>query len=329
MATNAVAVKLPEFWEAQADVWFVQAEAQFQLRGITADETRYYHVVAALGPGTAARVVSILRRPPGDHKYEALKRLLLATFGLTEIEWADRLLDLPALGDTRPSVRMEFMLSLLGDQRPDFLFCALFLRQLPAQVRLALAGSKLRKPRALAGEADKYFAACDTRSMYGAAVVAPGVEAPAPPASLVAAATPRPLLPPPPPPPPPTRPPWGPPPQTWCYYHARFGRKAKTCRPPCSFDRSGNDRRSLAARSVDHSGSLLFIMDTLVRAPFSLRHRSAGKRPPRLHVQQASRGLGPRFACRQRYTHPHIQEALRLTVVQRAALSMVDYTSTL
>uniref|UniRef100_UPI00358F71D4 cytoplasmic polyadenylation element-binding protein 1-B-like n=1 Tax=Myxine glutinosa TaxID=7769 RepID=UPI00358F71D4 len=40
MATNAVAIKLPEFWEAQADVWFVQAEAKFQLRGITADETR-------------------------------------------------------------------------------------------------------------------------------------------------------------------------------------------------------------------------------------------------------------------------------------------------
>uniref|UniRef100_UPI00358F3B7B peroxiredoxin-5, mitochondrial-like n=2 Tax=Myxine glutinosa TaxID=7769 RepID=UPI00358F3B7B len=85
MASNAVAVKLPEFWEAQAEVWFVQAEAQFQLRGITADETRYYHVIAALGPGTAARVVSILRHPPAEHKHKALKRFLIATFGLTDL----------------------------------------------------------------------------------------------------------------------------------------------------------------------------------------------------------------------------------------------------
>ena len=46
--TNAVAIKLPTFWAQQPKVWFLQAEAQFHIRKITDDTTKYYHVVAAL-----------------------------------------------------------------------------------------------------------------------------------------------------------------------------------------------------------------------------------------------------------------------------------------
>ena len=45
--TNAVAIKLPTFWAQQPEVWFLQAEAQFHIRKITDDTTKYYHVVAA------------------------------------------------------------------------------------------------------------------------------------------------------------------------------------------------------------------------------------------------------------------------------------------
>ena len=45
---HAVSLKLPTFWNSQPEVWLAQAEAQFNIRGITADETKYYYVVAAL-----------------------------------------------------------------------------------------------------------------------------------------------------------------------------------------------------------------------------------------------------------------------------------------
>lgn len=58
MTANAVALKLPEFWEQQA-AWFAQAKAQFALRNITADDTMYYYVVASLSSSTASRAVSL------------------------------------------------------------------------------------------------------------------------------------------------------------------------------------------------------------------------------------------------------------------------------
>lgn len=59
MATHPVSLKLPEFWKTQALAWFTQTEAQFALRDITADATKYYYVVLAHGSSTAARVVSV------------------------------------------------------------------------------------------------------------------------------------------------------------------------------------------------------------------------------------------------------------------------------
>ena len=55
--TNAFAIKLPTFWAQQPEVWFLQAEAQFHIRKITDDTTKYYHVVAALDQETSGRVL--------------------------------------------------------------------------------------------------------------------------------------------------------------------------------------------------------------------------------------------------------------------------------
>ena len=51
--TNAVAIKLPIFWAQQPEVWFLQAEAQFHIRKITDDTTKFYHAVAALDQETS------------------------------------------------------------------------------------------------------------------------------------------------------------------------------------------------------------------------------------------------------------------------------------
>ena len=50
MSLEAETLKLPTFWTTCPLAWFAQTEAQFSLRNISSDDTKYYYVVAALDP---------------------------------------------------------------------------------------------------------------------------------------------------------------------------------------------------------------------------------------------------------------------------------------
>ena len=41
---SAVSVKLPTFWPDKTKLWFAQAEAQFTIRGIKSEQTKFAHV---------------------------------------------------------------------------------------------------------------------------------------------------------------------------------------------------------------------------------------------------------------------------------------------
>ena len=121
--TNAVALKLPAFWVDHPRVWLQQAEAQFALKNITADVTKYHYVVAALDQSIALRVIDVLEDPPQHGKYDNLRRRLTDVFGLSPRQRADRLLEFGAhsLGDMRPSQLMDEMLGFLGGHKPCLL----------------------------------------------------------------------------------------------------------------------------------------------------------------------------------------------------------------
>ena len=126
MSVEMVALKLPTFWTTCPSAWFAQTEAQFALRGITADETKYYHVVAVLDPDTASRSLAIISSPPPTCKYSTIKSFLTDAYGLSEAEKAVILLDIKELGDRKPSEVMDKMLALLGDHKPCFFFGIFF-----------------------------------------------------------------------------------------------------------------------------------------------------------------------------------------------------------
>ena len=132
---NTVSLKLPSFWATQHRVWFRQTEAQFALRNVTADTTKYYYVVSALDQDTAQRLIDLMNNPPEDNKYTKLKKRLLNTLELSKYEHAARLLNMPNLGDRKPSALMDEMLGLLGQHTPCFLFKYIFLQHLPEDIR--------------------------------------------------------------------------------------------------------------------------------------------------------------------------------------------------
>ena len=158
-----------------------------------------------------------------------MKEHLLKVHGLSRRERSRRLLDINGLGERTPAQLMDYMLNLLGDEEPGSLFIELFLRQLPPHVRTALGNSDISDPRALAEEAEGYFGATPHTAQEHVAPlqVPPGYLAPVRDVRVSGNQRggrrehdQR---------------------EGWCYYHARFGVKAKTCRAPCTYAAAGND----------------------------------------------------------------------------------------
>ena len=165
MSVDSITIKLPTFWTSSPQAWFAQAEAQFAVRNITSQDTKYYYVVASLDTATANRCLPIISSPPQDDKYNSIKNFLMSAFCKTEEERAMTLLNMTNIGDKKPSELMDEMLSLLGDHKPCFLFKQIFLSQLPDVVRIPLSASETQDYRILAQEADRLLiatASCQT-----------------------------------------------------------------------------------------------------------------------------------------------------------------------
>ena len=250
---TAVSVKLPPFWPDKTQLWFAQSEAQFEIKGITAEKTKYSYVVSMLDTKTAEQAMDIIAAPP-DNPYTALKNRLTKAYALTDDERADRIIDMGGLGDRTPSECLNSMLLLVPEAQandPGFLFRRLFLRQLPLEVRTQLAqttktGTTSKVLRELAAEADRYFASTGSRisSIKAPLASMASIDLQSPDTSLEAEISAvsnpgassgaqgrgrqrsRTTF-------------------TMCYYHGRFGDAAKKFEEPCQFKtakQSGNSQ---------------------------------------------------------------------------------------
>ena len=203
---SAVSFKLPPFYVNNPKLWFVFADQQFLLRNITKDETKFAYLVTALQEDVALRVLEVISDPPAEGKYDALKTALMAQFALKPAEMAAALLDLPGLGDQKPSQLLQHMISLHPPgEKPNFLVREIFLRQLPDDVRSHLTDKTNLDIHQLATKADKFYATSGQRvHSVGPRPVRP---------RQVSAKE-----------------------DVVCYYHSRFGDKAKNCRSPCKYN---------------------------------------------------------------------------------------------
>ena len=249
---SAVNLKLPPFWPSDPDVWFAQVEAQFSTRGITAQKTKYDYVVASLSPEFATEVRDLILRVP-TNPYDTLKQQLIARTAVPEQRRLQQLFNSMELGDRRPTQLLRRMQQLLGDNAATTdgpLLRELFLQRLPPNVRMVLASSGAAESLDdLATLADKVL---DAAPPSMASITQPSSEVDdlrtevSRLTELVTSLTtqgrssryrsPSPRRQPRPRTPPPT------PSHGLCWYHARFGSRARKCTPPCS--QSGNFQAS-------------------------------------------------------------------------------------
>ena len=206
---NAVGIKLPPFWPEDPVIWFAQAEAQFTLRGITADQTKYSHIVTTLDQDSARRVRATLANPPaGDNKYKTIKDELCGVFELKESERANKLLAIKSLGDRRPSELMSEIQALAGDKGINYLEKQIFINALPQAIQLQLNNEDFTDPMKAARTADELWSNMlhhDSQPGAVSAIATKLVDNP-----------------------------------DWCFYHKKFGKKANKCKAPCTHPSAGN-----------------------------------------------------------------------------------------
>lgn len=135
----SVAVKPPPFWKSNPALWFVRLESQFSLAGITVDDTKFNYVISAVDSDILNSVSDIILKPPENEKYKTLKEKLIDLHSESEASKIRTLLQGLELGDQRPSQLLTRMRALAGDTVGEALLKSLWLSRLPSGTQTILA----------------------------------------------------------------------------------------------------------------------------------------------------------------------------------------------
>lgn len=160
-----ISVKIPPFWHARPELWFAQVESQFATSGITAEQTKYHTVVAAIDGEILSQVSDIILNMPQANQYATLKKRMLEEFSVSEQKKLKKLLQDVELGDLRPSQLLREMKNLAGNQIDDAFLKSMWMTRLPNHMRsiISISGESLDN---IAIMADKIAEVNDSTSVH-------------------------------------------------------------------------------------------------------------------------------------------------------------------
>lgn len=137
---SRVTIRAPTFIKNEPDLFFIQMEAQFSNAGISRDNSKYNHVIAALDPQYLSMVSDLIRNPPADGtKYESLKTRLINEYTASDQKKLKVLLTEIELGDDKPSHLLRKMRELARNSLTDEALRSLWIDRLPENVRAVVA----------------------------------------------------------------------------------------------------------------------------------------------------------------------------------------------
>lgn len=136
-----VSVKPPPFWRDNVELWFANVESQFVITGITKDDTKFHHLVAALDSDLASYVADVIKNPPKENSYDTLKKRLIEQFTESETVRIRTLLSDMLLGDLRPSQLLHKMTQLAENRLSDDILKMLWVQRLPLHIQHILSAS--------------------------------------------------------------------------------------------------------------------------------------------------------------------------------------------
>lgn len=150
-----VAVRLPPFWAEEPDVWFAQAEAQFQLAGVKEDTTKFNHIIATLDPRYVREIKDLIKNPPKTEKYAKLKHELTRRLSVSREHQIRQLLSHEELGDRKPSQFMRHLRTLADGGVSDEFLYSMWASRLPSHVQAIIVSQTSTNLDDVADLADK------------------------------------------------------------------------------------------------------------------------------------------------------------------------------
>jgi hypothetical protein len=131
--------KIPPFWSNDPETWFISVESSFRVARISDDTTKFHTIVANADTSILTHIKDIIRNPPAEGKYDTLKKRLLNSFETSQDARLRQPLKGQVLGDKKPSHFLQELKNLAGDQCTDNILKTLFVEQLPENYRVILA----------------------------------------------------------------------------------------------------------------------------------------------------------------------------------------------
>lgn len=152
---SRVNIRVPPFWAEKPALWFSQLESQFNLNGITQDNTKFWYVVAQLDNKYALEVEDIITTPPTKNKYATVKTELIKRLSTSQQQKLKQLLEHEEIGDRTPSQFLRHLRNLAGSTVNEEFLRTLWLNRLPAVMQAILAAQSDLQLDKLANIADK------------------------------------------------------------------------------------------------------------------------------------------------------------------------------
>lgn len=135
-------IKLAPFFDKNPDLWFIIAESQFELHKSMKDDDKFNHTLSALPQDVALSVFDILKNPKTGSKYDSLKKALIERHSLSNEKRLDNLLsNINEIGDLSPSEFFRVMSHQAGDSEliDKELIKRIWLKRLPQCLRTSVA----------------------------------------------------------------------------------------------------------------------------------------------------------------------------------------------
>ena len=161
-AVFAASVQLPMFNRTELNTWFILADANFNLRGVTDSRTKYWYVLSKFNASTLKKLSTFLQSLRGDDPYQEWREMLCLTYEPPLEQKLEAFLRLTDMGDERPSEFGWELLRLMDKASMDDLRKRVFLHCLPRSIVTAITGSLGESFQSVVTAADKVWMAAST-----------------------------------------------------------------------------------------------------------------------------------------------------------------------